>query len=67
MQKLSNSIREVVEGKALDTPKHLRETAKQWACWVLESNKDEELELGLKISKAICDYLNEIEDIYKGA
>ena len=63
MEQLSKDIRQVVEGEPiLDFDDHLRETAKKWACYVLQSNTGKELELGLKISQTICDYLNELKE-----
>ena len=62
MQELSKSLERVSEGHTLDYKEHLRETAKKWAGYVLEHNKDEELKLGLEISHAICNYLNELEE-----
>ena len=62
MQELSKNIREAAEEKTMDIDKQLRETAKKWASFVLESNNNKALELGLQISKSICDYLNEIGD-----
>lgn len=61
MQDLSNEIRKVTNETILDTDQHLRETAKKWASYVLENNTDKALELGLKISESICNYLNEIK------
>ena len=63
MQELNENLRQVIEKEELlDTPKHLRETAKKWANYVLESNCDEALKKGLEISRAICEYVNEMED-----
>lgn len=61
MQELSNEIREVTTEGFLGIEEHLRETAKKWAAYVLEKNCDDALEKGLKISQALCDYLNEIK------
>ncbi len=60
MQELSEGIREATN-MPIGVEKHLRETAKKWAAYVLESNQDEALEKGLAISRSIADYLNEIE------
>ena len=50
-----------MEDPIIDIEKHLRETAKKWASYVIQSNDGEALKKGLEISKAIADYLNEIE------
>ena len=61
MKELSDDIRRAVEDPIIDIDQHLRETAKKWGSWVLDSNEGKALELGLKISQAICDYLNELK------
>ena len=61
MQELSNEIREVAEQPLVNPEKHLRETAKKWASYVLEHNQGEALTYGLAISKALCDYINELD------
>ena len=63
MQKLSDDIREVTEsGSLMDIEKHLRETAKKWASYVLDNNSNEVLEKGLAISRSIVEYLNVVFD-----
>ena len=61
MEELSNEIRAVISEPTMDITKYLRETAKKWACYVLNDNEGKALELGLKISQSICDYVNELE------
>ena len=65
MQELSKDIRGAAEEKIIDTELHLRETSKKWASFVLEKNEGNALSLGLKISEAICNYLNEIKNTWK--
>jgi len=42
--------------------KDLRDVAKIWSCYVLQANIGKVLEYGLEISKAITNYLNELDN-----
>ena len=64
MQELSEDIRRVTEKEivlAEDIEKHLRETAKKWADYCLTTLDGNLLTKGLMVSKAIVDFLNEME------